>query len=104
MITDALRIAREKCWVWDNDGMRSMVSMSGPAGGVARVGPVYTPPESRGSGYATACVHYVSRLLTDRALRCVLYTDLANPTSNAMYQRIGYRAIAEILRYDFADR
>ena len=96
-----VRLGRDAFWVWDHDGVQTMVSMSGPAGGVARVGPVYTPPESRGSGYATACVHYVSRLLTDRGLRCVLYTDLANPTSNAIYQRIGYRAIAEILRYEF---
>ncbi len=99
-----LRIAREKFWVWEHDGIRAMVSMAGPAAGVARVGPVYTPPESRGSGYATSCVHYVSRLLTDRGLRCALYTDLANPTSNAIYRSIGYRAVAEHLRYDFADR
>jgi predicted GNAT family acetyltransferase len=31
----------------------------------------------------------------------MLYTDLANPTSNSIYRRIGYRAVAEVLRYGF---
>ena len=44
----------------------------------------------------------MSRVLTDRGLRCVLFTDLANPTSNAIYRRIGYEAVAEILGYDFS--
>ena len=49
-----------------------------------------------------ACVEQMSRVLTDRGLRCVLFTDLANPTSNAIYRRIGYEVAAEILGYDFA--
>jgi len=98
------RIARERFWVWEHDGPTSMVSHAPIAGGVARVGPVYTPPALRGAGYATACVQYVSRLLTDRGLRCILYTDLGNPTSNAIYRRIGYTPIAEILSYNFATR
>jgi GNAT superfamily N-acetyltransferase len=97
-----LRIGRERFWVWEDDGPKSMVSCAEPTGGVARVGPVYTPTELRGSGYATACVHHVSQLLTDRGLRCILYTQLDNPTSNAIYQGIGYAPIAEILTYNFA--
>jgi GNAT superfamily N-acetyltransferase len=96
-----LRIARERFWVWEEHGPKSMVSCAAPAAGVARVGPVYTPPEHRGAGYATACVLHASLLLTDRGFRCTLYTDLANPTSNAIYQRIGYAPIAEILSYEF---
>ena len=56
----------------------------------------------RGAGYATACVERMSRVLLAQGLRCVLYTDLGNPTSNAIYRRIGYEAVAEILGYQFA--
>jgi predicted GNAT family acetyltransferase len=66
-----------------------------------RVGPVYTPPELRGCGYATALTAELSQRLLDGRLFdggrrfCFLYTDLANPTSNAIYERIGYRQVAE---------
>ena len=73
-----------------------------PAAGVVRVQHVYTPATLRGAGYATACVEHMSRGLTNSGLRCVLYTDLANPTSNGIYRRIGYEAVAEILGYQFA--
>jgi GNAT superfamily N-acetyltransferase len=96
------RVERGQFWVWDDDGIVSMASASGAVAGVARVQYVYTPPERRGAGYATACVEQMSRVLTGRGLRCVLFTDLANPTSNAIYRRIGYEAVAEILGYDFA--
>ena len=96
------RVAREQFWVWDDGGTVSMASRVGTVAGVVRVQYVYTPPDRRGAGYATACVEQMSRVLTDRGLRCVLFTDLANPTSNAIYRRIGYEAVAEILGYDFA--
>jgi ribosomal protein S18 acetylase RimI-like enzyme len=95
-------IARGQLRVWDHDGAVSMASASLPAAGVARVQNVFTPPELRGAGYATACVEHLSRGLVAQGLRCVLYTDLANPTSNAIYRRIGYEAVAEILGYQFA--
>jgi predicted GNAT family acetyltransferase len=79
-----------------------MASASEPVCGVARVQYVYTPPDRRAAGYATACVEQTSRMLTGRGVRCVLFTDLANPTSNAIYRRIGYEVAAEILGYDFA--
>jgi ribosomal protein S18 acetylase RimI-like enzyme len=97
-----LLLAQERFWVWDNDGVVSMASASRPAAGVARVQNVYTPPAQRGSGYATACVEHMSRVLVDRGLRCVLYTDLANPTSNGIYRGIGYEAVVEVLGYNFA--
>ncbi len=96
------RTEREQLWVWDDGGLVSMASASGAVAGVARVQYVYTPRQRRGVGYATACVEHMSRVLSDRGLRCVLFTDLANPTSNAIYRRIGYEAVAEILGYDFA--
>lgn len=97
-----LRLEREQFWVWDDDGLASMVSASRPAAGVARVQYVYTPHDRRGSGYATACVAQLSQVLVDRGLRCVLFTDVGNATSNAIYRRIGYEAVMEVLGYDFA--
>ena len=68
-----------------------------------RIGPVYTPPEHRGRGYATSLVTQQSHwLLGARRSFCFLYTDLDNPTSNALYRRIGYRMVAEAreVRFD----
>jgi GNAT superfamily N-acetyltransferase len=94
-------IASGRWWVWDDNGPVSMVRSSEIAAGVARVQHVYTPPEHRGNGYATASVGHLSRVLTDRGLRCVLYTQLSNPTSNAIYRALGYEPIAEVLGYTF---
>jgi uncharacterized protein len=59
--------------------------------------PVYTPPALCRRGYASACVAALSaRLLTEGRRLCFLYTDLANPTSNAIYQKIGYRPVYDI--------
>jgi hypothetical protein len=69
--------------------------------GVVRLSGVYTPDEKQRHGYATACVHALSKKLRDAGHRCILYTDLGNPTSNSIYRRIGYRALAEALRYRF---
>jgi uncharacterized protein len=90
-------------WLWVAGG--EVVSMSGhgnvtPNG--VRIGPVYTPPRHRGNGYATALVAAQSQWLLDRGCRfCFLFTDLANPTSNAIYERIGYRKVAEAVDYRF---
>jgi predicted GNAT family acetyltransferase len=61
-----------------------------------RIGPVFTPPELRGRGYATSLVAQLSsRLLAEGRRFCFLYTDLANPTANAIYERIGYVRVCE---------
>jgi hypothetical protein len=98
-IVDA--VGAERLWVWDDHGPVAMAGASKPAAGVGRVQRVYTPPSRRGAGYATACVEHLSRTLTGRGLRCVLFTQLANPTSNAIYRRIGYRPVCEVLSYNF---
>lgn len=85
----------------DGGGPVSLAGWGGPTPNGIRVGPVYTPPELRGHGYATALTAELSRRLLDGRLFvdgrrfCFLYTDLANPTSNAIYERIGYRRVAE---------
>jgi GNAT superfamily N-acetyltransferase len=96
------RMADDRVWLWDDDGPRAMVSFTRTVGGISRIGPVYTPPEHRRHGYAAACTAAVSQHVLDHhADGCVLHTDLANPTSNAIYRRLGYEAVAEILRYQF---
>jgi hypothetical protein len=66
------------------------------------VGPVYTPPERRGRGYATACVAALSQTILDEGWAfCTLFTDLANPTSNSIYQKIGYHPVCDFAEYRF---
>ncbi len=83
--------------LWQMDGAPvSMAGVTRTVGGMVRVGPVYTPPELRGRGYAGAATATVSQAALDAGTRdVVLYTDLANPTSNALYQRIGYQPVED---------
>ena len=67
-----------------------------PAYGVARVGPVYTPREQRGRGFASMAVAEVTRLLLDRGLRVCLFTDQGNPTSAKVYAALGYRPVVDM--------
>lgn len=98
------RLASGQLWVWD-DGTEPVSFLGiGPAvGAVTRVGPVYTPPDRRGRGAAGALVASVSADALDQGHRCILYADLANPTSTSIYVRMGYRPVADTLRYRFAD-
>jgi uncharacterized protein len=83
-------------FVWEDGRPVSALGCSPPVAGAVRIGPVYTPPEHRGRGYATCAVAGASRLMLDQgAERCVLFTDLANPTSNKIYASVGYRRVAE---------
>ncbi len=100
----ARRLAARQLWVWDAAASVSMCGLTAPAEGVVRVGPVYTPLELRGRGYASALVSAVSADVCAAGNRCILYTDLENPTSNAIYRNIGYRAVAEVLSYEFRPR
>jgi ribosomal protein S18 acetylase RimI-like enzyme len=91
--------------VWDVGEPVTMAMTRTPALGVARVAGVYTPPEHRRRGYASACVAALSaRVLAADADTCILYTQLGNPTSNAIYRAIGYEPVAEVVRYRFSVR
>jgi predicted GNAT family acetyltransferase len=83
--------------LWEDGGEPvSMSGYGGPTPNGMRIGPVYTPPASRGRGYATTLVAEQSaRLLAAGREFCFLYTDLANPTSNAIYERIGYERVCD---------
>jgi len=89
-------------YLWEHDEIRSMASVSGKTQRGIRIGYVYTPPEFRGRGYATSAVAALSQLMLDRGRRfCFLYTDLANPTSNAIYKRIGYESVCDVVDINF---
>jgi len=83
--------------VWDDEGPVSMAASFGHTAHGARISLVYTPPARRGRGYAGACVTALTReLLASGKRHCCLYTDLSNPISNRLYQRIGYRPVSTI--------
>ena len=92
-------------FLWEVEGETvAMAAAQGETPNGIRVGYVYTPPELRGRRYATTLTAGLTRLLLDRGRRfCFLYTDLANPTSNGIYLRIGYRKVAEALQVHFED-
>lgn len=96
------RIAGGLIGIWDDDGPVAMAGYTIPIGGVSRIGHVYTPPERRRRGYAAACTAAMSQLAFENgADRCVLYTQLSNPTSNAIYRRLGYEPVTDQIRYRF---
>lgn len=89
--------------LWEVDGVPvSMAGVTRAADGMVRVAPVYTPPGLRGRGYGGAATSAVSQASLDAGIaEILLYTDLANPTSNALYQRLGYRPIEDRLLLAF---
>jgi len=96
-------MATGKIVLWDDSGPVSMAGSSRGTPNGATISAVYTPPEQRGNGYASACVAALSRMLLDEGKSfCTLFTDLANPTSNKIYQRIGYRPVIDYAMYSFA--
>jgi len=98
------RIRAGELHLWDDGEPRSMAGSTGKTPHGIRVNAVYTPREWRGRGYATATVAALSRRLLEEGNRfCCLYTDLANPTSNAIYQRIGYRPVCDSAVYVLVD-
>ena len=94
-------VASEAYYLWEDHGIPvSMAKSSRPTDRGITVTMVYTPKEQRGGGYASACVAALSQKLLDLGYDyCTLYTDLSNPISNSIYQKIGYQAIADSVAY-----
>jgi GNAT superfamily N-acetyltransferase len=92
----AARIAAGDVWIWETpDGTPAGVTAFNPTSfGVARIGPVFTPAERRGHGYAAAAVARISRRLLDEGARVCLFADIENRVSVGVYERLGYRPIA----------
>jgi predicted GNAT family acetyltransferase len=90
------RIAAGQLFVWDDGVPVSMAAWAGKTVHGVRINFVYTPPELRGRGLASACVAALSqRLLDEGNAYCCLYTLLSNPVSNSIYQKIGYRPVTD---------
>jgi predicted GNAT family acetyltransferase len=102
--TMAKRVDRGDFWIWDHEIPVAFVGFNDAAPEFARIAPVYTLPDCRGRGYATALVAALSRELLRRGKeKLFLTTDLANPTSNAIYARIGFRPENDDCHFDFVD-
>lgn len=93
------QISDRRAWFWvaDNDTPVHLTGVNPPAFGVARIGPVYTPPHQRGRGWARSAVAEVSRRIQAAGAQACLFTDAANPTSNRLYEALGYRPVADMV-------
>jgi uncharacterized protein len=82
---------------WDDGKPMSFSAYGGETPNGIRIGPVYSPPEVRGRGYAGACVATQSgRLLAAGRRFCFLFTNLANPVANRLYERLGYQPVRDL--------
>jgi GNAT superfamily N-acetyltransferase len=90
--------------IWEDRGDPvAMATASAPVGGMSRVGPVYVPPEHRNRGYGSAVTAAVTRAAQQAGVRdLLLFTDVTNPTSNSIYQKIGYRPVYDSAEIEFS--
>lgn len=97
--TEGLIVAGD-LYFWENGEPRTMAAVVARTPHGARIGYVYTPPPARGKGYGSAVSAAVTaRVLKEGARFCFLYADRANPTSNAIYRRLGYRPVCDVADY-----
>ena len=84
-------LARGTYWFWTVEGQPvSYAGLHWPSANSSRIGPVYTPNELRGSGYASALVHHLAKRGSANS-RCTLFTDTTNVVSNKIYRALGFR-------------
>jgi uncharacterized protein len=96
------RLTDRDIYLWDDARPVAMAARTRPATTGISVSLVYTPPEFRRRGYATSLVAQLSQALLESGYKyCALFTDLANPTSNHIYQEIGYKPVCDINEYRF---
>jgi hypothetical protein len=89
-------------YLWEDGRPVSMAGTTGPTPNGMRIGAVYTPRELRGHGYGSAVTAAASQAILDSGrLFAFLYTDLSNPTSNHIYQQIGYQAVCDVDEFRF---
>lgn len=103
VIDSALRTGTRTFYLWEyEDRPVSVAGVTGPTPNGIRVGPVYTPPPDRGRGFGSAVTAAASQAQLDQGRRFVfLFTDIANPTSNKIYQAIGYEPVIDIEKWSF---
>ncbi len=107
LVDRSFRTGTRTWYLWDDGEPVSVAAAGGPTPNGIRIGPVYTPPDRRRHGYASALTAAASQAELDKGRRFVfLFTDLANPTSNKIYQAIGYEPVIDVDQITFvpADR
>ena len=99
------QIEQRRQLMWIVDGVAVAQGVYTPiVAGTARIVGVYTPPEHRRNGYAAGLTWAIThQALADGAERVVLHTDLSNPTSNAIYQRLGFRPVQDATEFELED-
>ena len=96
------RIQEGTVYLWEDGEPVSLAGLTRPTAKGITIGPVYTPPNQRGRGYASSLVAQLSQKMLDEGRSFVtLFTDLANPTSNRIYHNIGYRPICDYTVFRF---
>ena len=99
-----LSLSARRYFFWDDGGPRCLARATEPLGGISRIGAVFTPPEWRRRGYAAACVGALCEWVRDEeGANSVLYAQLGNASSNAIYRRLGFETVSEMLVYRFDD-
>ncbi len=97
-------IADGRMYLWTDPKPVAMAAWAGPTPNGVRVNWVYTSPQFRGRGYASNLVAHLTQQLLDQGRKyCFLFTDQANPTSNSIYQKIGYRPVSDSERWEFSE-
>jgi len=105
MATAEEKVKNGTLFMWVDGAPTSMAGRTRPTPHGEAVSFVYTPPSERRKGYASAVVARLSQQILDEGrLFCTLYTDLSNPTSNSIYQKVGYRPIADVIDIEFESR
>ncbi|WP_067804406.1 GNAT family N-acetyltransferase [Nocardia beijingensis] len=96
------RVEAGRWWLWEREGEPvSLAAHQIPIQGWSRIGPVYTPPDARGHGYASAVTAHVARLLRTENLDVCLFADPANATANRIYRALGFHPTHEFAHYVF---
>ncbi|MCB9234037.1 MAG: GNAT family N-acetyltransferase [Bacteroidia bacterium] len=94
------RVTEGIVFLWEDHAPVCMAIALRPTRHGITIGYVYTPPWYRNHGYATSCTAHLSALLLDSGKQfCSLYTDLSNPVSNSIYQKIGYKPLTDLLTF-----
>ena len=99
------RLEQGAYYLWEDGEAVSFAGTTRKTAHGISIGPVYTPPQFRRKGYASSCVAKLSQLMLDHGRTfCTLFIDLSNPTSNHIYQNIGYRPVCDYTVYTFSTR
>jgi ribosomal protein S18 acetylase RimI-like enzyme len=93
------RLAAGDVWIWNDGGPVSMAARTEAVAGVSRIQAVNTPPELQRRGYASAGVAELSARVLAQGLRCILNVNVNNVAANTVYERLGYRGVSDVRRF-----